>query len=143
MMLKKFLPFLLLAMLVVACAPKTVDVVKLKHEDGTARLIYTYQIQQNDSVLVYEKQFYPNGKLEQEGQYKEDLRDGKWTYYYENGNKWSEGYFKAALSHGKRSIWYENGQLHMQGAYDQGARIGLWKFFRENGELAKEVDYNK
>ena len=55
-----------------------------------------------------------NGQIEQEGNYKDDKLDGKWTYWHENGQIEQEGNYKDDKLDGKWTYWHENGQIEQK-----------------------------
>ena len=55
--------------------------------------------------------YYENGQIKLEGNYKDNKRDGKWTYWYENGQIEQEGNYKDHKQDGKWTWWHENGQI--------------------------------
>lgn len=77
-----------------------------------------------------------------EGDFKDGLETGVFTYYYHDGtvrirNTYSEP--------GKRCLheaYDEQGHLLASGEYNQRNRHGLWKFYAEDGSLLKEASYN-
>jgi antitoxin component YwqK of YwqJK toxin-antitoxin module len=71
-----------------------------------------YEIQGN---LVKATYFHPNGKIMQEGFYKDGKVHGKWVSYSENGEKQSLG------------------------EYNKGEKTGKWFFWSKN--VLSEVDY--
>lgn len=120
---------------------KPVEVVEETYEDGTPRVIRTYEEKNDRKILISEKVMYPNGKLQIEGTYKENKRHGTWAFYYENGNKWSEAVYEDGQYNGKSTTWFENGNLRYEGFYKKGIKSGTWKFYTEAGELEKEVQF--
>lgn len=76
-----------------------------------------------------------------EGDFKDGLETGVFTYYYHDGtvrirNTYSEP--------GKRCLheaFDEQGRLLARGEYNQRNRDGLWKFYAEDGRLVKEASY--
>lgn len=77
-----------------------------------------------------------------EGDFKDGLETGVFTYYYHDGivrirNTYSEP--------GKRCMheaYDEKGHLLARGEYNQRNRHGLWQFYSEDGRLVKEASYN-
>jgi len=46
-------------------------------------------------------EYYENGQMEMEENYKDGVKDGKWTFYYENGQIREEGNYKDGNGDGK------------------------------------------
>ena len=61
------------------------------------------------------KNYYENGNLKREGEYKEGKYNGKIKNYYENGNLKKEAYAKEGKYDGKIKEYYENGNLKKRG----------------------------
>nr|WP_294775298.1 membrane-binding protein [uncultured Flavobacterium sp.] len=72
--------------------------------------------------------------LEQEG----DLV--KATYYYENGKVQQQGYFKDGKITGQWVAYDENGNKKSIGEYSNGEKTGKWLFW--NDKSLSEVDYS-
>jgi len=117
-------------------------VIEETYPDGSTKRLCIYKGRGKDKELLSETTFYPNKQRQMEGTYKEEKRDGKWTYWYENGKLWSEGTFVKGKSDGKRTTYFENGQVRYEGFYKEDMRVGNWRFFDETGKLIKEVDYS-
>ena len=66
---------------------------------------------------------HENGQKQVEGNYKEGMKDGHWTYWYENGQKESEGNFKEGMEDGLWILWDENGQKKSEGNYKDGELV--------------------
>lgn len=123
---------------------KTIKVVEETYPDGSPKLEKFYiEKSETEKILQKEITYYSNKQKQSEGEFKDDKRHGKWTFWYSNGNKWSEGYFDNGLDDGERNMWYENGQIRIEGKYDKGKQVGIWKFWDEKGNLVKEVDMVK
>lgn len=87
------------------------------------------------------KEYYDNGKLRSETEYKDGKENGVRKYYYESGNLKSETEYKD----GKRNVgekwYYENGNLKAETNYKDGKRNGVEKWYYENGKLEHEYHY--
>jgi len=55
--------------------------------------------------------YFPNGKIREEGSYKENLKHGIWTRYDEKGNKWYQVTYTYNKRTGKWYIWDEMGNI--------------------------------
>ncbi len=64
----------------------------------------------------------------------------KSTYYYANGKVSQEGFYKDGKVHGKWISYDESGNKTAIGEYTDGAKTGKW-FFWNDGALS-EVDYS-
>ena len=124
-----------------ACKQELKQVTEEVYEDGSPRVVRFYEEKGDTRTLVNEKTYYKGMKLQTEGAYKNNKRDGLWTYYYEGGTKWSEAEFKDGVNEGKSVTYYENGKVRYEGLYKNGIKSGTWKFYDETGKLDKEVDF--
>jgi antitoxin component YwqK of YwqJK toxin-antitoxin module len=128
--------------LVLASCQQEQRVVEDTYPDNTPKRVCFYKGKGETRELLREMTYYPNKQMQMQGEYKNNLRDGKWTYWHENGKLWSEGFFKAGKSDGKRTTYYDNGKVRYVGYYKEDNRVGKWSFFDENGRLLQEVDYS-
>ena len=117
-------------------------VIEDTYPDGSTKRLCIYKGKGEGRELIKETTYYPNKQAQMEGTYKENKRDGKWTYWYENGKVWSDGNFVRGKSDGKRTTYFENGKVRYEGFYKEDMRVGKWRFFDENGRMLQEVDYS-
>jgi antitoxin component YwqK of YwqJK toxin-antitoxin module len=140
-MVRNTLILTLLLFLFSSCKPEH-KVVEESYPDGSPKRVCVYKGKGENRELIREMTYYPNKRMQMEGNYKESMRDGKWTYWHENGNLWSEGWFKKGKSDGKRTTYFDNGKIRYTGIYKDDVRTGKWSFYDENGRLLQEVDYS-
>lgn len=88
------------------------------------------------------KEYYENGVLASEIEYKEELRNGKSIVYYPNGNIKQEGYFVDDKEHGLFKEYYETGRLATEAYFKNGKQDGELKGYHENG-LLETIQYFK
>ena len=140
--MKSNLLFLIFSMaLLVSCNFEN-KVVEETYPDGSPKRICVYLGKGQNREMIKETTFYPNKQMQMEGTYKDNKRDGKWTYWYENGKMWSDGFFVRGKSDGKRTTYFENGKVRYEGFYKEDMRVGKWRFFDETGRLLQEADYS-
>jgi hypothetical protein len=113
--------------------------------------------------------YYPNGKLEAQGSYRNNLIYSFWNYYYPNGNKKEKIYYtgdEAAFvitdafdSTGKSTVKEGTGKFEtfvidfidrirykVAGEFINGERYGTWEYFgyrQDNYELAYQETYSE
>jgi antitoxin component YwqK of YwqJK toxin-antitoxin module len=138
---RKVLVFALSAMIVVSCRFEH-KVIEETNSDGSPKRVCIYLGKGEGRELIRETTFYKNHQPQMEGTYKDNKREGKWTYWYENGKVWSEGFYVRGKSEGKRTAYFENGKVRYEGNYREDVRVGKWRFFDENGRLLREVDFS-
>jgi antitoxin component YwqK of YwqJK toxin-antitoxin module len=139
--MKRHLAVLLIALIVVSCNRQR-SVIEEKYSDGSPKRVCLYTGNGEDRQLIRETTYYPNGKLQMDGTYKNNQREGQWIYWYDNGSKWSEGSFREGKNDGKRLTYFKNGKVRYEAYYSNNVRVGKWKFFDESGKLLQEIDYS-
>ncbi|HET6228346.1 MAG TPA: toxin-antitoxin system YwqK family antitoxin [Bacteroidia bacterium] len=111
------------------------------------------------------KVYYPEGTVQEEGYFINNLRNGvsKWytqnhqlsieyTYkngnldgiqktYYENGNIASEGIMVNNMEEGEYTEYFQNGKVKLIGKYVHGKKEGAWKEYNEDGKVIKTENY--
>lgn len=113
------------------------------------------------------KIYYENsaGKLTEESEYKDDVKNGASTFYSINGDPvaeytyvnnmlqgvqktyfagkkiMSEQEFNQNVENGFSKEYYENGKLKSEGFYVKGVLSGVWKSYNEEGILLEEGSY--
>jgi antitoxin component YwqK of YwqJK toxin-antitoxin module len=87
--------------------------------------------------------YHENGKISEEGNWKNNRWTGPYKLYYENGTPQHEFNFNAT---GKREgpvkYYHENGELAIEGNFVNGKESGVIKEYHENGDLKAEKTYN-
>ncbi|MCX5903605.1 MAG: hypothetical protein NTV89_09085 [Proteobacteria bacterium] len=69
------------------------------------------------------KEYYPDGKLKSEINYRQAARDGMYRLYYENGQLQAAGNYRDGLQEGPWKMYDENGTLQSEETYMQGKLI--------------------
>jgi hypothetical protein len=75
-----------------------------------------------------------------EGTWKNDLRDGEWTYWNENGSKRKSGPFVAGKPNGVWTVWGDDGKERKEGELRDGKRVGVWRSFDSEGKEIAVTD---
>jgi len=65
----------------------------------------------------------------------------KGTFYHENGKIQQQGFYKDGKLHGKWISYNVKGQKVAEGTYEKGTKIGTWFFY--DGKTLSEISYNK
>ncbi|MFH1296022.1 MAG: toxin-antitoxin system YwqK family antitoxin [Bacteroidota bacterium] len=77
-----------------------------------------------------------------EGQFRNDVPYGKFTYYYQNGKVRTTSQISENGQIALTSSWFPNGKLMAKGKYINQQRDSLWQFFSEyDGVLVSEEFY--
>lgn len=83
--------------------------------------------------------FYPNGKIAEEMNYKNDIKEGSYKRYAENGTILEQLNYKNNELDGEAVFNNSNGVVASKGIFVNGKKSGNWQFF-EKGKLVKEVN---
>jgi antitoxin component YwqK of YwqJK toxin-antitoxin module len=134
-----------------SCGNNLKKSIDASYADGSPAKISYFDETKGKMDTVKKEEFYKNGQKKIEGGFKNNLRDGIWTYWYENGKIWSQGTFKSGLSDGKFDIYKEDGSKYMQSCYKNGKPDGCWTFFDKdkkkkevyfrNDSIVKQIDF--
>ena len=138
---KRMVICFLSAFILLSCTREK-SVVESSFSDGSPKKICVYKEKGSTKELLKETTFYPGKKMQMEGTFKDNLRNGRWIYYYKNGKIWSEGFFKEGKNDGKRITYFENGRVRYEAYYKEDLRVGKWKFFDEKGHLLQVINYD-
>jgi uncharacterized protein len=88
------------------------------------------------------KEFFDNGKLRAEGNYKDNTKTGDWKFYTENEKLKQNGKFnKNGFQTGEWKWFHENGQLQKTENFVNGVLEGTTEEFDENGKLICSGQY--
>jgi antitoxin component YwqK of YwqJK toxin-antitoxin module len=105
-------------LIMVSCASKKVNFSELQDRNGL------FYLANDAKPFTGQIVSYAGGKIEFEGEMKNGLREGLWTYYYPNGQKQMEGMYTDGLKEGTWSFWKENGEQDPVEIYKMGNRLG-------------------
>ncbi len=97
----------------------------------------------NEEGQVVKSFIFRNGIMTGEGIILEDgSRDGHWKEYYEDGSLRSEGDYKTGKPVGAWKYYYQDGKIEQEGKYTASGKLtGTWKWFHRNGQELLEEDY--
>ena len=87
------------------------------------------------------REWYKNGQLQLEAQYKNGESEGLYRYWHENGQLNAEYQNKNGKPEGLYRHWHKNGQLSQEGQYKNGEKQGIYRSWNENGQLTQEGQY--
>lgn len=83
--------------------------------------------------------FYSSGKIAEEINYKDNLKNGFYKKYNEKGILLEESTFKNGQYSGLAIFRDSNGNTVSKGQFVNGKKAGIWQFF-EKGKLVKEMN---
>lgn len=109
--------------LIIAAGCSTQHYVASKHPNGKPEVVIYTQGKGDQAVKVMEKVYYPNGKLDYVGRFKDGKEHGQWLYYYEDGTlkfkeNWAEG-----VEDGEQIEYAPDGQPYLLKYYDKGRLV--------------------
>jgi len=101
-------------------------------------------VKEDGSRDGYWKDYYPDGKLKAEGDYKNGKQVGEWKFYYPGGKLEQDGKFtNTGKFQGTWKWYYESDQLMREEEYDNGLKDGMHTEYDENGKIVEEGEYIK
>ena len=80
-------------------------------------------------------------KLE-EGNYKDDKKDGIWKGFFPNGKIKHEITYTNGLAKGYAKMFYEDGKPREEGTWNETCWIGDYRYYFPNGQVAYVWNYN-
>jgi len=90
------------------------------------------------------KEYYADGSLRSEGEYKENKPIGPWKYFYPDGKIEQDGkYSNSGKLTGTWKWYYDNGQLKIEETYLAGLKDGMHTEYDENGKVIDNGEYVK
>lgn len=90
------------------------------------------------------QEYFENGQLKINLNYKNGLIDGKYTLFYENGQELvSHNYNKGMLVDSISIFYHKNGQLHKKGKLREMSPVGDWKLYYNNGAMSCFGSYSE
>ncbi|MBQ8958012.1 MAG: toxin-antitoxin system YwqK family antitoxin [Bacteroidales bacterium] len=89
------------------------------------------------------RDFYPNGQLRYEGQFKNDKCKGTFKYYDEQGNLKATNEFDKSGDKALNKTYAPNGRVVATGYYVNQKKEGEWKYFDAKSGQLRLVEDNK
>ncbi len=87
-------------------------------------------------------EYFDNGKVRFEGQFKDDFPTGEFVYYDESGAVKVRNNYSSDGSVAESVMYSDSGVVVAQGNYKNKRKDGLWRFFSEkDGSLILEENY--
>ena len=91
----------------------------------------------NDGVAT---QWYSNGQIYRQSEYKNGRKVGLRTTWFESGGKWVEEHYEHGQLNGMRTLYHENGQKAFEVNYKNGVKHGIQTWYY-NGSIESQVQY--
>jgi antitoxin component YwqK of YwqJK toxin-antitoxin module len=89
------------------------------------------------------KEYFADGSLRSEVNYRNRKPDGVARTFYKNGKLKREANFREGVQHGVTKSYYENGQLKAEESYENSTLAGHSRFFAGDGKMLWEADFQK
>ena len=89
------------------------------------------------------RDFYPNGQLRYEGQFKNDRCKGTFKYYDEQGNLKATNEFDKSGERALNKTYAPNGRMVATGYYQNQKKDGEWRYYDANSGQLRLVEDNK
>ncbi len=86
--------------------------------------------------------YFLNGKLAEQVNYKDGLKNGAYKKYSEEGILFEDSNYKNNEFDGLATFYDANGLIASKGIYSNGKKIGLWEFY-EKGKKTNETNMSK
>ena len=109
-------------------------------DDWASAKVATYVKQGKDEKNGLWVQWYENGQKQMQGEYRNDLQVGKFSWWYANGQIALDGSYDNGKQTGKWIWWHQNGQKSTQGEYVDGTPTGRWRWWDTNGRVHETAD---
>ena len=77
--------------------------------------------------LVKATYFYKDGKIKEQGFFKNKKLEGTWTSFDEKGNKTAIGHYEAGKKVGKWFMWHKDGLKEIDFKDNAIASVQVWK----------------
>jgi len=90
---------------------------------------------------------YPNNKVKVRWQVKQfsddsEVNHGPYVEYWSNGQIFKEGQFRDGVQDGQWKYWHENGKIHRTVTYNDGKLEGTFDVFRDDGTKEMTRSYH-
>ena len=85
--------------------------------------------------------FYKDGKINSIGNYSKNEMNGNWKFYYSNGKLHQKGVLLNDKQNGIWNYYFDTGEFMGQGELVDDKQVGIWKWYYKNGNLYTERLY--
>jgi antitoxin component YwqK of YwqJK toxin-antitoxin module len=85
--------------------------------------------------------FYASGNKMEAGQFKNGLKEDKWTRYSDNGSISAVGFYLGGKKNGTWLVYDEKGNKRFEMNYSAGEKTGTWTNWNENGMVLNTKNY--
>ena len=136
----KNISFCLLSLCVLFCCSSKYELVEKHDENGILK--ESFKIDKETGFIEgTHYAYFPNGKIEQQAEYKNNKLEGKRILFYETGDTLIIESYKDAKFVGIYKSFHQGNVLESVGKYDAGMMDGEWKFYYNNKQLKEVVEF--
>jgi antitoxin component YwqK of YwqJK toxin-antitoxin module len=129
-------------LLAVSCDSPLIQEVKESYPDGSPKVVYFYEVSNEDSLLKKHREYHANGQLRIEGQYDEnEKRTGVWRAFYKDGVLQSQAEFLQGYRNGHTLVYYTNGVKRYSGKFALGKKTGTWTYTDSLGIVLRKEEH--
>ncbi len=112
--------------------------------DGTLRIVYIIDmgrligsgiLDEQGKKQGFWKEYFKEGGMKSEGNYKDGVRTGEWIFYFPTGRIEQKGFFnEKGREHGKWTWYYADGTLRREESCTNGLKNGEMVEYNEQGK---------
>ena len=118
---------------------------KWKYFSRSGNVILEITFKNNKKNGKYARFNGVTGKMIEQGNYLNGVKNGSYTKWFSNGLKRVEGTYSKGM---KDSIWnyyFKNGtgSLRISGKFNNGKKDGNWIFYDKNGNIRNKINFQK
>jgi len=88
------------------------------------------------------KWYYCVGDDTQEGNYKDDQRDGEWIHYFPQKKMAFKGSYVFGEENGEHIYYFNNGNIKLRAFFKMSRKDGNWMWYDETGKLLMTITYS-
>lgn len=85
---------------------------------------------------------YTADQTVEEGDFVNNKKEGKWTFYFNNGKPKHILSYKGGTADGEAIFYYKNGNIRETGTWRNNRWVGEYKMYYRNGQPKNEFNYN-
>jgi antitoxin component YwqK of YwqJK toxin-antitoxin module len=113
-----------------------------KYYHEASKVVMTQEFYKNGKLNGSKKIYFPSGKIAEEANYVNNIREGKYKKYTEDGIALEESNYKKGEFDGIAIFKDPIGNVVAKGIFKEGKKVGIWEFF-ENGKKVSQDDFSK
>ena len=139
----KLLPIMMVMGLMGGCG-KEVKVWEEEYSKDEVKEEYQYYHHPKTNRRIKDgwyRSYHKNGEHKKIGTYKDNERDGKWSFFTDYGTETKGIYKEGKKWSGEFVLYYESGKVRYEENYVNGRRKGKSVFYDESGKVRYEENY--